>query len=375
MANNVELWSNLATADMGDPMAIVRRAQRLEADGWHGASLVDSQCLRPDVFVCLSYCAQNTQALQLGTGTSNPATRHASVIAGAAAALQVFSQGRMTYGVGRGDSALAYIGAPPVPLKYFERSLAMIQTYLKGEGVSLEDAASTLGGLPTGFSHLAVAEAPESSKLKWLSKSVAKVPLEVSATGPKVIAAAARHADRIAFAVGGDHERLKWAVGLAREEVERAGRNPDDVQFGAYVPLYPHPDPKVARELSQGMVASQGRFSIINKTIAGPVTEAQRNVLENLATSYDMSNHGQAVSSQVKALDSDFIETFALIGEPDECVDRLLSLVDLGLTRLHLWTAATDSAVGAESYQIVVDQVLPKLRGAVCSDASIGDIS
>ena len=365
MVSNVELWSNLATVDTTDPMAIVKRAQRLESDGWHGASLVDTQCLRPDVFVCLSYCAQHTTTLQLGTGTGNPATRHESVIAGAAAALQSFSGGRMTYAVGRGDSALAYIGAPPVPLAYFERSLAMIQAYLRGEGVPIEEAASSLGGLPTGFDHLAVAEAPEVSKLKWLSSDVAKVPLEVSATGPKVIAAAARHADRIAFALGGDHERLQWAIGVAREEVERAGRDPATVEFGAYIPLYPHPDPETARELAQGMVASQGRFSVINKTIAGPVTEAQRNVLEKIATSYDMKNHGRGTSNQVKALDKDFIETFALTGDTTETVDRLLSIVDLGLTRLHLWTAATDSEVGNESYSIVADEILPKFKSAL----------
>ncbi|MEC3909522.1 LLM class flavin-dependent oxidoreductase [Sphingobium sp. CR2-8] len=200
----VEVWASLVSdGSSQDPRGIAVRAKRLETDGWDGGVLADSQTLAAEAFTVLTWCAAQTTTLKLGTGTSNPATRHPSVLASAAASLQVASQGRMTLSIGRGDSSLAYIGAPPVPLSYFERALATIQAYLRGEEVLREDAASFLGSLPTNFDNLAIANAPETSRLKWLPEGFVKPEFEVVATGPKVITMAARHADRIALAVGG----------------------------------------------------------------------------------------------------------------------------------------------------------------------------
>ena len=353
MSRQIEFWGNLITIDPASMEAMRTRAQRLEADGWDGATLVDSQCLRTEVFATLAWCAQVTSRLKLGTGVSNTATRHPSVLASGAAALQVMSNGRMTLGIGRGDSSLAYVGASPAPLAEYEKALEMIQAYLRGEPVSIADAASALPGASAGFDHLAMASAPEASRLKWLPKDAAKPPLEATCTGPKVIGISARHADYVAFGMGANFERLKWGVGVAREAMERAGRDPSEVRFSAFIPTYPHRDIDVSRQLSQGVVASQGRFGIINKKLAGPMTDAQAATLERVAKAYDMTTHGAGGSPQTKVLDTDFIDEFALGGDPAICVERIEEILSLGFDRLHLWTAANETTKGGESYQLV----------------------
>src|SRR4051794_4990823 len=130
----MELWTSLVSAaESKDPRRIVERAREIEADGWAGAFYPDSQIMSPDALAVLASCAAATSQLKLGTGTSNPATRHPSILASAVAAIQVLSGGRMTLSIGRGDSSLAYLGVPPVPLAYFERSISAIQDYLRGE--------------------------------------------------------------------------------------------------------------------------------------------------------------------------------------------------------------------------------------------------
>ena len=42
-----------------------------------------------------------------------------------------------------------------------------------------------------------------------------KVPVEVAATGPKVIGIAVVHADRVMFAIGADPERIAWGMEVA----------------------------------------------------------------------------------------------------------------------------------------------------------------
>jgi 5,10-methylenetetrahydromethanopterin reductase len=358
----VEIWASLVSdGSSQEPRGIAVRAKRLEADGWDGGVLADSQTLAAEAFTVLAWCAAATTTLKLGTGTSNPATRHPSVIASAAAALQVASEGRMTLSIGRGDSSLAFIGAPPVPLGYFERSLATIHAYLRGDEVPIADAASFLGSLPTTFDNLAIGTAPEASRLRWLPNGYRKPEFEVVATGPKVIAMAARHADRIALAVGGDVKRLAWGMAEARRELEKLGRDPASVTFAAIIPFYPHPDEEFARQLAQGMVASMSRFSIMNKKVVGPVSEDQRANLERVASSYDMKHHGANASKQAQALDPEFIDTFGVVGDPARCVDRLLEIAELGISKLILWTAGSEGRPG-ESYRVAVEDVIPKIH-------------
>jgi 5,10-methylenetetrahydromethanopterin reductase len=78
------------------------------------------------------------------------------------------------------------------------------------------------------------------------------VPIDIASSGPKVIAFAARTAERVTFAIGADPERMAWAVDLARTAMAEAGRAPDDVSFGAYVSVGCHPDKQVGAELIRG---------------------------------------------------------------------------------------------------------------------------
>lgn len=358
MNGSVEAWTTLVSPSSSrDPRSLAARAVRLESDGWDGASIVDSQCLIGDAFAVLTLASAATTTLKLGTGTTNPISRHPSVLANAAATLQLISDGRMSLGIGRGDSALAYIGAPPVPVPYFARALEAIQNYLKGKGIPVEEAAGFVTGVPVGTEGVAIAHGPETSKLEWLPSDLAPVEVEVAASGPKVISIAARHADCISFSLGADPDRLRWAISVAEEQLEKDGRDPASIKFGAYIPLYPHHDLAYARELSRGMVASHSRFSVMNRRTVGPVSEKQRANLERVADTYDMKNHGQSAGRHAEALDDEYIDQFALVGEPGRCVDRIGELVEMGIERFNFWTAGIDGREG-ESYALAVDEVL-----------------
>jgi len=357
----LELWTNMSTAQRQNPFAMAKRAARLEADGWDGGCVVDSQCISADSFMSLTLCAQETSTLKLATGVSNAATRHPAVVAGAAATLQVISQGRACLGLGRGDSALAYLGASPQALDEFERRATMIQTYLRGDYVPLADAVSALSGVTPGYEKLALGESLPGSWLKWLPPDVPKVPVDILATGPKVIGIAARQADRITFAVGADPARLRWAIETARQEIERGDRDPTQISFGAMIPLLTHDDVNVSRRLSVGVVSGTARFSIMNKKIVGPVTDAQRRTLERIASVYDMRTHGEG-GAQAAVLDDDFIDDFALVGPPGRCVERIEEIVALGFDRLWLSTPMDQGDAGQESYATSISEVLPRLQ-------------
>ena len=351
MDRRLEIWSNGA----GVPKAFARRAADLESAGYDGVTVVDSQNLAGDCYVALALAAHATSRIQLATGVTNPFTRHPAVTASAIATVQAESDGRAMLGIGRGDSALAHLGFAPSPVPAFEAYLAKLQAYLHGEEVPFEEG---------DIEKLRLAGQPAGSRIAWLRPSQPKVPVDVAATGPKVIAAAARHADRITFAVGADAERIRWGITVAKDARRAAGLDPEGLPFGAYVTCIVHDDPAVAQRLGEGGVALFARFSAMHGKAVGPVSEADRAQLETIHDSYDMNHHARVGSRQAATIGGEFASRFAILGPAEHCLARLRQLVALGLDRLVIVGASigADRREAQVAEERFVEQVMPRLR-------------
>lgn len=350
----MEIW----TAGAGIPGYTVRLARRAEEEGWDGIGLVDSQNLSGDPYIELALAASVTSRLGLATAVTNPLTRHPAATATAIATVQAESGGRAVLGIGRGDSSLAYLGLSPAPLGVFRRYLERVQGYLRGEEVPFDETAD--GGTEVrAVAALGLAAGPRASQLHWLNADAPKVPVDVAATGPKVIALAAMLADRVTFAVGAATERIKWAVDLARA----AARGPD-LNLGAYVPVVVHPDRAKARRLISGGVASFARFSVMHGRVVGPAGDAEQKVLKAVYDAYDMNRHFTDGSPQSGPLTDEVIDAFGVAGPPAYCIERLLDIAGQGLSRLFL----LGGGIGADrddqraSRRLLVEEVLPSLQ-------------
>ena len=108
----MQLWMTTVAAARG----AARTAQEIEAAGWDGMLVVDSQNLSGDPYVALAMAATGTTRLGLGTGVTNSVTRHAAATATAITSVNRVSNGRAVLGIGRGDSALAHLGRAPARL-------------------------------------------------------------------------------------------------------------------------------------------------------------------------------------------------------------------------------------------------------------------
>jgi 5,10-methylenetetrahydromethanopterin reductase len=327
------------------PGRVADLARMVEADGWDGLALTDSQNLSGDVFAALAVAAQATATLTLATGATNPATRHPAVVASAMASLQVESQGRAWLGIARGDSALAYIGRKPMPLADFESALSQVQAYLRGEAVDQH-----------GFS----------SRIEWLARAeVPRVPMSVAATGPRVIEIAARVADGITFSVGADPARLQPAIDLAKHT--RAAHGLAPMRLGAYVNAVAHPDVDLARQMVRGRMGVYARFSTMSRSVMDTLSEADRQVAEDLASSYDLQAHAASGARHEAALADDFVDRFGIVGPSEVVAERLLDLLCLGLDHFVIvgHSRNTPREVFAESSRRFGQEVLPMVRRAV----------
>lgn len=354
----VEVW----TPGGGVPGRTAERARRTQDEGWTGMGVVDSQCLSGDPFVALALAGAATTTLRLATAVTNSVTRHPAVTATAAASLQAETGGRFVLGIGRGDSALAHLGLAPAPPAQFEHHLERLQGYLRRDDVAFDLPTDAVNGLRSSDT-LHMEGEPTTSRLRWLRDDARKVPVDVAATGPRVIEIAGRHADAVTFAVGVDRDRLGWAIGLARAARADAGGDPDTLGLGAYVPLFVHDDRATARHMISGSVGSFARFSVMHGSVAGPVAESQRATLTAVHRSYDMTGHFTHGSPQSQALTDEVIDAFGVAGPASYCLDRLLELHELGLRRFYLTGPGrgADREETAASHLRIVGEVLPAL--------------
>ncbi len=306
------------------PGASAQMARMIEALGFDSLVFADTQNVTPEVWGQLMLAARDTERIELGTGVTNPGTRDVAVTASAALALQVESAGRAFCGIGRGDSSLAKIGRPPVPVEEFERYLERLQRYLHGEEVDRDGTKS---------------------RLEWHADAgVPKVPVEVGATGKRVIEVAARHADRIVFAMGADTDRLARGIAIARRAAAASGRDPDALRFGAWINAVLHPDVAVARAAVRGGLAVFAHFSGFAGMKTDAMDPALREAALALRSGYDVRDHGRADTAHARELDDAFVDRFGIVGPVERAMPRFRELARLGLHFCRIVPGSADAS-------------------------------
>lgn len=356
----LEIWRAGGSNTGAEPAV----AQAVEAEGWDGQMFMDSQCLGADPWAQMGAWAVSTRRIRLSTGVTNPCTRNLAVTAAAAATIQTISGGRAVLGIGRGDSALAYLGHAPAGLKSFARALSSLQALLRGEEIAFEASGEIAGEAPS-HEGLALGARPAGARLKWLPKDLPKVPLDVAATGPRVIAMAATVAERVTFSVGAEVERLQWALEIVRAARAGAGLREQDISCGAQLVVVCHPDEETAMAVAMSMVPPLARFQVIQGKAAGPQDAAAAESLEAVRQGYDMRRHGEIDAARRivgGALTPQFVRRFAIVGSPEHCTARLLELHRAGIERFVVVGPGFYPASWGEARDLFWREVLPALR-------------
>src|SRR5215475_11495221 len=149
------------TAPMSELLSLI---ERIEAAGFDGAGILDSQMLCRDTFVILGQAAGHTSRLRLFPAVTNPLTRHASVLAGAIQTVEELAPGRVSFVIGTGYTSASTIGRKPATLAEMRACIGAVKTLLAGEPVDFGGTRGRLGYV-----------------------SGRRIPIVMAASGPKAI--------------------------------------------------------------------------------------------------------------------------------------------------------------------------------------------
>ena len=190
----------------------VVEAERL---GYTHLWAADSQMIWSDAYAFMALAATRTTTMRIGTGVAVAPTRPAPVTAAAHATINEIAPGRVFCAIGTGNTAMRIMGHPPMRIAEFEQYLGDLRAFLDGEEVEYAFRGRTA---PTR--HLM----PDSGFVRFEPR----IPLHVSAFGPKAMALAARYGDGLVTslppdpaAVAGARRRLEAAAHDAGRELTR----------------------------------------------------------------------------------------------------------------------------------------------------------
>ncbi|MBI3054953.1 MAG: LLM class flavin-dependent oxidoreductase, partial [Betaproteobacteria bacterium] len=193
-----------------DLQAVGPIAKLGEAHGYDLIGIGDSPSLCHDPFVALAIATQQTSRVRLGTGVTNPQTRHPLILANLAATLAQLAPGRTFLGLGIGNSGVRHAGAAPATLDSLENTVDCVRRLLAGTAVDMGSAGMVVYGRGK------------------------QIPILLACSGPQSLRQAGRIADAVLINVGFSPDMISDAMRWVREGAETAGRDPAAIEIWAF---------------------------------------------------------------------------------------------------------------------------------------------
>lgn len=277
-------------------------------DVWFG----DSQNIWREAYTTMGAAAVGTSRVGFGTGVTNGITRHPSVLASTWATLHELTDGRVSLGIGTGDSSLRTMGLKPMKLAELEQYVATLRTLFRGEEATEADSGAPF-------------------RLNYLAEPI-DVPIFIAASAPKILGLTGRIADGCIMLVGTDPNFVRAGLERIAAGAEEAGRSLGDVKIVLWTPTaIDENDGTRARDLVRAHVSR-----VVIRPLPAEIPAADMAAVEKIRETYDYYHHMDTEASHADLVPDSLVDRFALAGTPDECRDRLRELRGLGVDQVSI---------------------------------------
>lgn len=316
-----------------DPPAsrVIELTKRAEDLGFTHGWTFDSHVLWQEPFVIFTQMLAATERMVVGPMVTNPGTRDWTVLASLFATLNEMFGERTICGMGRGDSALRYIGKKPTTLATMVESMHVIKALVAGETVTMND---------TEF------------RIPWISENEGwNLPMWGAGYGPKALATVGENCDGYILQLA-DPQILQWTVAAVREAAEKAGRDADAIEICVVAPAYVGDDKAHQREQVRwfgGMVGNHVADLVHRYGSTGPIPQVLTDYI-HARQGYDYEHHGRTGNPSTDFVPDDVIDRFCILGTPEEHIQQLEELRELGVDQFGIYLMHDDQDGTLEAY-------------------------
>ncbi len=286
---------------------MIQLAKVSEEVGFSHIWVGDSHLIWREAYINMTAMMLNTTKVKLGTGVTNPLTRHPSVSASGYATLEEYSPGRMIVGIGLGDSSVETMGMKPSTLANFEKSLEQMRQILDGKEAQL----------PTGKIHL-------------LHPTKTRVPIYIAASGPKMLELSGRIADGIIVLVGVADDYIAHAKEKIAAGAKAAGRKLADLNLVLWVPC----------AVSETANAKDAVKAHVARVVAHPLPYVldpnEQKVLQEIRKTYDYYHHMDQQANHADVIPDWLVDKFAIAGTVAQCKTQIERIKKTGVQQIAI---------------------------------------
>jgi probable F420-dependent oxidoreductase len=315
--------------------------QLAEQHGFEYAWTYDSHVLWQESFPLLAVAARETSKIKLGHFVTNPATREPTLLASSYATLHDLSDGRMVMGIGRGDSAVRYIGKQPMKVAEFEAACKMVRDFMNGREVTWND---------------------KDLQLAWVRPELPEIPMWVAGYGPKALAVAGRVSDGVIIQLA-DPEIISWIMDTARKAAVEEGRDPAALKCIVGAPSHVTDDLADARDQVRWFPAmvSNHVMDLIERygTDGSGVPKALTDYVE-ARKFYDYNDHSRVGAAHGEFVTDEICDRFCVIGNAEQIKAKLKELEAVGVDQFNVYLMTHGQE---ETLQAYGSDIIPHFSG------------
>jgi probable F420-dependent oxidoreductase len=249
------------------------------------------------------------------------------------------SGGRIEMGLGRGDSSLRVMGKKPNTVARMEEFTHKVKGIIRGDAVQYDAT-------------------PAEVQLPWADGY--ELPVWIAAYGPKALAAAGRAGDGLVIQLG-EPKLAKWFLDQALAAGKAEGRDMTNYRVMSAAPVWVG-DRKKGIEQTFWFPAMVGNHiaDIVEKygKDNDDVPKSLTNYIEG-RKGYDYKHHADKDADHLDFIKDDIVESFALLGTPEEHVAKLKELEAVGVNHFNIYLMCGEEERMVAEYG---EHVIPKFQ-------------
>lgn len=301
----------IGVAFLGDmaPPDFVECAKYAEDLGYESAWMAEGRC--GDQFSVLTACALATERIQLGTCITSVFVRSAPIIGMAAATVDFFSKGRFVLGVGSDHKAQVgpMHGLPyGSPIRRLRDAVDIARQLIKEARVSYQGEQISI----------------EEYDL-WFKPFRPEIPVYVASVQEKMTKIAGEIGEGV-MTTWHTVDKARKARGWVDEGAARAGKAAGEVDLAQMIPTYVSDDDQTARARMRHRAAFKAYMLPRYRMMMEEAGFAEEVAVVRAA--WGEGKYKEAANLVPEAL----IETFGIVGGPDEAREQINRFREVGVT-------------------------------------------
>lgn len=285
---------------------VIDMVRRAEDAGIPMVWVPDETFMR-DPYVLLGGIAATTSRIKLGVGIANPYTRHPIQIARAVSTVADICDGRVVLGIGAGlKPTRKAMGAPEGDFVDVTRdAIIAMKAVMRGEHHSVENSVFLM----------------DNAHMEFTSKN--PVDIYVATTHPKAFRMAGEVADGVIVGNVGKPDAMRQVIGWINEAADKAGREAGAVKVVAWNFALCGNDPDYMYETIRLITARTIANSHSQVTGLLGIEKSQVDHIREIMRANPKSVGKDLISDEM-------IDKIAIIGNPEQCRERMTALMEAG---------------------------------------------